>query len=245
MEQRYKIDGMTCGGCKVSVEKHIGGLAAVDSVLVDLVQRQAVIQSKTSIPLEALQKVLPEKYRIQVDPISEEAVFNNASSEISVNQKSKLQQLYPLLLIFLYLIVSSNLLHIDDWSPQAVMLDFMGLFYIVFSFFKILDLNGFPQSFRMYDPLAKRVPFYAWVYPFLEVGLGLQFLFRFQLKWALIITLIVLSVTTFGVFKSILDKKAIRCACLGTALKLPMTEATIIENILMIGMATGLLFGGF
>ena len=245
MEQRYKIDGMTCGGCKASVEKYIGSLAAVDSVRVDLGLGQAVIQSKASIPLEALQKVLPEKYRIQVDPISEEAVFNNASSEISVNQKSKLQQLYPLLLIFLYLIVSSNLLHINDWSPQAVMLDFMGLFYIVFSFFKILDLKGFPQSFRMYDPLAKRIPFYAWVYPFLEVGLGLQFLFRFQLKWALIITLIVLSVTTFGVLKTILDKKAIRCACLGTALKLPMTEATIIENILMIGMATALLFGGF
>ena len=41
------------------------------------------------------------------------------------------------------------------------MLDFMGLFFIVFSFFKMLDLKGFSQSFKMYDPLAKRIPVYG------------------------------------------------------------------------------------
>ena len=41
--------------------------------------------------------------------------------------------------------------------------------------------------------------------------------------------------------KTLLDKKSIRCACLGTALKLPMTEATFIENIIMIAMAISML----
>jgi hypothetical protein len=41
------------------------------------------------------------------------------------------------------------------------MLDFIGLFYIVFSFFKFLDLKGFSVSFRMYDPLAEALPVYA------------------------------------------------------------------------------------
>ena len=117
------------------------------------------------------------------------------------------------------------------------MLDFMGLFYIVFSFFKMLDLKGFPDSFRMYDPLAKRVPIYAKIYPFIETALGLMFLMRFEINIALIITLVILGVTTIGVTKTLLDKKAIRCACLGTALKLPMTEATFIENTIMIVMA--------
>ena len=44
-------------------------------------------------------------------------------------------------------------------------------------------------------------------------------------------------ITTIGVTKTLLDKKSIRCACLGTALKLPMTEATFIENAIMIIMA--------
>ena len=66
-------------------------------------------------------------------------------------------------------------------------------------------------------------------------------LLRFEIKIALIITLIVLGITTIGVTKTLLDKKSIRCACLGTALKLPMTEATFIENIIMISMAISML----
>jgi len=89
----------------------------------------------------------------------------------------------------------------------------------------------------MYDPLAKRIPIYGWIYPFIETSLGLMFLMRFEVNIALIITLVVLGITTIGVTKTLLDKKSIRCACLGTALKLPMTEATLIENAIMIVMA--------
>ena len=116
------------------------------------------------------------------------------------------------------------------------MLDFMGLFYIVFSFFKILDLKGFPESFKMYDPLAKAIPTYGKIYPFLELALGIMFLMRIQIPIALIVTIIILGITTVGVTKTLLDKKAIQCACLGTALKLPMTKATFIENTIMIVM---------
>jgi hypothetical protein len=122
------------------------------------------------------------------------------------------------------------------------MLDFMGLFYIVFSFFKFLDLKGFLESFKMYDPLAKALPVYGWVYPFIESILGLLFLMRFQIRIALVATIIILGITTVGVSKALLDKKSIRCACLGTALKLPMTEATFIENSIMLVMAISMFF---
>ena len=95
----------------------------------------------------------------------------------------------------------------NNWNPNEAMLDFMGLFYIVFSFFKMLDLKGFPESFKMYDPLAKRLPIYGKVYPFIETGLGLMLLMRFEVKIALIITLFVLGVTTVGVTKTLLDRK--------------------------------------
>ena len=122
------------------------------------------------------------------------------------------------------------------------MLDFMGLFYVVFSFFKFLDLKGFPQSFKMYDPLAKAIPAYGWVYPFIELALGLMFLMRFEVRLALIATIIVLGVTTIGVTRILIDKKTIQCACLGTVLKLPMTTATFIENSIMLVMAIIMLF---
>ena len=129
----------------------------------------------------------------------------------------------------------------NNWNPSEAMLDFMGLFFIVFSFFKMLDLKGFPKSFRMYDQLAKRFPLYGSIYPFIETSLGLMFLMRLEVRIALIITLVVLGITTIGVTKALLDKKSIRCACLGTVLKLPMTEATFIENMIMIVMAISML----
>ena len=148
----------------------------------------------------------------------------------------------PLFLILGYITVAAILLNYKPWDLGEAMFDFMGLFYIVFSFFKLLDLKGFPDSFRMYDPLAKVVPAYGWVYPFIETALGLMFLFRCQTEVALMTTIVVLGITTIGVTKTLLDKKSIQCACLGTALKLPMTQATFIENAIMLVMAFWMLF---
>jgi len=97
----------------------------------------------------------------------------------------------------------------------------------------------------MYDPLAKTIPNYGLVYPFIELALGVFFLMRFQIVAALLITLVILGVTTIGVTKSLLDKKAIKCACLGAVLNLPMTKATFIENTIMIVMAIFMLINLF
>ena len=237
MKQTYIIDGMTCGGCKASVEKHLLDLKEISEVEITLENKEVVITMGNPIEASELQKALPSKYKVSL-------IENNFVSKAlsnSENEKSKLQQLKPLILILFYITTASVLLNYQNWDRNEIMLDFMGLFYIVFSFFKLLDLKGFSESFKMYDPLASRVPIYGWIYPFIEVVLGLMFLMHFGIKTALVITLIVLGVTTIGVTKSLLDKKSIRCACLGTALKLPMTEATFIENAVMIVMAILLL----
>ncbi|UMB60169.1 cation transporter [Lutibacter sp. A80] len=245
MKHTYKIEGMTCNNCKASVEKYLSELDNITNVTVNLEQGEAELIMSKHIDTETLQNALPKKYNLSEK--KEENVF--ASSSISSNsleeEKSKLQQLKPLLLIIFYIASASVLLHYKNWSWSEFMLDFMGLFYIVFSFFKMLDLKGFPDSFRMYDPLAKRIPIYGWIYPFIETALGLMFLMRFEVNIALIITLVVLGITTIGVTKTLLDKKSIRCACLGTALKLPMTEATFIENAIMIVMAILMLLNKF
>lgn len=195
------------------------------------------ITMSSHVSTEKLQNALSDKYSIKEKQEKNVFASSNMGSMPMEENKSKLQQLKPLLLIIFYIASASILLHYKDWAWSAFMLDFMGLFYIVFSFFKMLDLKGFPESFSMYDPLAKRVPAYGWIYPFIETALGLMFLMRFEVEIALIITLVILGITTIGVTKTLLDKKSVRCACLGTALKLPMTEATFIENAIMIIMA--------
>jgi len=147
-----------------------------------------------------------------------------------------------LFLIFGYITGASVLLNSTSWELDSFMFDFMGLFYIVFSFFKFLDYKGFPDSFRMYDPLAKVLPAYGWAYPFIETALGLMFLLRFEIDVALVATIVILGITSIGVTRSLFSKKVIKCACLGTALNLPMTEATFIENTIMLVMAVWMLF---
>lgn len=232
MIHKYNVTGMTCNGCKASVEKSLSELQDVESVEVDLNNSTATITMQKHIEVDTLQNALSDKYTIS----EQEAKNVFKSTETIEEKKSELKQLFPLFLILGYIIIASALLNVKPWDIEGFMLDFMGLFYIVFSFFKLLDLKGFPQSFRMYDPLAKAVPAYGCVYPFIEVVLGLMFLMRFQIDIALIVTLVILGITTFGVTKALLDKKSIQCACLGTALKLPMTKATFIENVIMIVM---------
>ena len=245
MKYTYKIEGMTCNNCKASVEKYLSELDNITNVTVNLEQGEAELIMSKHIDTETLQKALPEKYSLSEKKEKNVFASTSVSSMTMEEEKSKLQQLKPLLIIIFYIATASILLHYRNWSWSEFMLDFMGLFYIVFSFFKMLDLKGFPDSFRMYDPLAKRIPIYGWIYPFIETALGLMFLMRFEVNIALIITLVVLGITTIGVTKTLLDKKSIRCACLGTALKLPMTEATFIENAIMIVMAILMLLNKF
>ncbi len=237
MKYIYKIEGMICGGCKVSVEKYLNEIEHVTNVSIHLEKGEAEVTMDKNIAIEVLQKALPKKYALSKKP--KENVFAPLSILLmpKVGEESKLKQLKPLLLILFYIASASILLHYKEWNSNEFMLDFMGLFYIVFSFFKMLDLKGFPVSFSMYDPIAKKVPFYGKIYPFIETALGLMLLIRFKIDIALMVTLVILGVTTIGVTKTLLDKKSIRCACLGTTLKLPMTEATFIENTIMIAMA--------
>lgn len=248
MKHTYKVTGMTCNNCVASVREKLSRVNGVKAVDVNLEKAEAEISMEKHISLKTFEAALPEKYTItEKETHSDQRISSDLShAQLRGNsnvqkEKSKLQQLKPLLLIFLYLFSAAFLLNVQDWDTSQAMLDFMGLFYIVFSFFKLLDLKGFPESIRMYDPLAKRFPAYGWVYPFIELGLGLLFLFRFQITLALVITVVVLGITTVGVTKTLLDKKSIRCACLGTALKLPMTEATFIENAIMLVMAITML----
>lgn len=232
MQHTYTVTGMTCNGCKASVEKELKALQQVTNATAHLEAKEVTITMSTHIPLDTLQEVLSNKYTISNK--EEVNVFSSAKKE---EEKTDVQQLFPLFLIFIFIIGASVLLNYNPWDSSAFMLDFMGLFYVVFSFFKFLDLKGFPESFKMYDPLAKLIPAYGWVYPFIELALGILFLMRIQIPLALFITVIILGITTVGVTKSLLDKKAIQCACLGTALKLPMTKATFIENSIMLVMA--------
>ena len=234
MKSEYSISGMTCNGCVATVAEKLKNVMNVEKADVSLESNSVIITSSDPLSIGTLREALPEKYTlsesIQIQPV-----------ESAIEIESDLKQLFPLFLIFFYITAATILINWNDLNVADFMYDFMGLFYIVFSFFKFLDYKNFPDSFAMYDPLAKIIPAYGWIYPFIETVLGLLFLLRMELQVALYTTVVVLGITTVGVTKTLLNKNEIQCACLGTALKLPMTKATFIENSIMLFMAIWML----
>lgn len=231
MNQHVQILGMTCQNCRKKVEKRLESFEGVFNVSVSLEKAEAQFEAQKPIPTALLSEHLGEKYTVA-----------NLGFTARKLTDTKLKQLRPLFLIFFYVIVGSIFLSYGK-DLTSYMTNFMGLFYIVFSFFKFLDYSTFPKSFQQYDPIAKRFVFYGWIYPFIETSLGLCFLLQWQMEVALWFTLLILGSTTFGVLIQLLKKNKIQCACLGTALNLPMTEATLIENIIMLFMAVGMILG--
>lgn len=225
---QYKISGMTCSSCVETVTKAIESIRNVKNVTVSLDPGLAVVESNEDVSIDVIHSVLPDKFSVK--PFKYYEDVNTADKE------SFLTKLFPLILILSYISLTSIIINFGR-SLDDLMMDFMGIFFIVFSFFKFLDYKSFPNSFAMYDPLAKALPLYGWIYPFIETILGLMFLFRFQLFTSIIITILLLSITTYGVVNVLKNKQTIQCACLGTAIKLPMTIATLIENGIMIIMA--------
>ena len=111
----------------------------------------------------------------------------------------------------------------------------------MFGFFKLLDLPGFVRTYRTYDLLAKAVPGWGWVYPFVELALGAAYLLGLMPVVTSLVTLVVMFIGAAGVGIALANKQRIRCACLGTVLNLPMTTVTLVEDLGMAAMAAVML----
>jgi hypothetical protein len=149
---------------------------------------------------------------------------------------------WPLGLLLLYLLAGTAIMQArTGWSAKHAMADFMGLFFVAFAFFKLLDVPGFASTYRGYDPIAQRVPAWGYVYPFVELGLGVAYLLMWQPLAVNLVTLIVMGVGAAGVLRTLLDGRRIRCACLGSVFNLPMSSISLAEDAVMAVMAAVML----
>ena len=225
-KQTIFISGMTCKGCEKSVKKSFENLTHDANVIPNYQTGEVEINANQHITTAEITAILPKKF---------------ALIDETPKQPSKLKQLSPLILIFGFIVLTILLVHRESLETNPMMHDFMAMFFMVFSFFKLLDLSGFQSMFKTYDSLAAAWPIYGWIYPFIELALGILYLIDFVPPYILVTTIIVLGITTVGVIRVLLKKQNIQCACLGSVLKLPMTEATFIENAIMLVMAARLL----
>jgi copper chaperone CopZ len=235
MTHTYQISGMTCGSCEAKVKSALFTLPDVTNV--EVTRTTATITMDKHISLNDLQNAISAKGNYTIS-----ATQHN---EIAEQTKSWFATYKPLLLIFFYITLVSVLVSINiqqsTFNIHNFMNVFMAGFFLTFSFFKLLDVKGFAESYSMYDIVAKRIKVYGFIYPFIELALGIAFLTGFNPFVTNITTLVVMTISIIGVLQSVLNKQKIQCACLGAVFNLPMSTVTIIEDALMIAMSAGML----
>ena len=236
MTHTYQLTGMTCGGCENKVKSNLLVLPDVTSVEVSKDTNSATISMDKHIGLDTLQQALggtDSKYQISAAH----------HSETLEEAKSWAETYKPILLIFGYVTAISLVV---SWQSSGInfmvfMRIFMAGFFLTFSFFKMLNLKAFAESYVMYDIVAKKFGAWGYIYAFIELGLGLSFALNLSpvaVNW---VTLIVMTVSILGVLESVLNKKKIQCACLGAVFNLPMSTVTIVEDAIMIAMSAAML----
>ena len=237
MTHTYKVSGMTCTGCQAKVQSLLTKVKSVSNVEIDLAKGEATIQMDKHIATSALQDALKDypKYKLSEIAVQHSPVFSEESEEA----KTWLATYKPILLIFAFItgITLLNEWVTGDFLWMRWMSNFMAGFFLVFSFFKLLNLKGFAESYSMYDVIAKKWSGWGYVYAFVELALGIAFLTGFNPILTNCITFVVMSVSIIGVLQSVFNKRKIKCACLGDVFNLPMSTITIIEDALMIGMS--------
>ncbi len=227
------MTGMTCTSCVARVEGALTAVSGVEHVHVDLKQGTAMVSGDGGLTRATLvQAVIGSGYGVSSEAVAEAETSKDARASATNSAAS-----FAPLLVAVALIGAGSL---ASGGADGFMARFMGGFFLVFGGLKLLDLRGFVSAYAMYDLLAARVNAYGWVYPFLEVGLGLAYLGMPGEASLHLATLGLMAFSSVGVILALTRGEKLKCACMGTAFNLPMTTVTVVEDLGMAAMAAAM-----
>ena len=227
--KQYTIAGISCMSCVSKIEKSLYGNSAIKKISIDKETGTTTLEGES----------LPH-YDIISSLVSAAGEYSLSATSASQSASKESNRSYkPLLIIVLYLLGTTLLLEFSNgmFQMKTWMAHFMAGFFLVFSFFKMLDIAAFAKAYQSYDIIAAKAKWYGYVFPFIELGLGIAYLLYSDNELTHLITAIVMFVSLIGVIKSVVQKTEIQCACLGTVFNLPMSYVTIIEDGIMLVMA--------
>lgn len=119
---------------------------------------------------------------------------------------------------------------------------FISIAMVLLGLQKLKDIEQFATMFLNYDLLAQRWVRYGYVYPFVETGAGLAMMAGVLTLVAAPLALVAAGIGAVSVFKAVyIDRREIKCACVGGDSKVPLGFISLTENLMMIGMAVWML----
>ena len=115
---------------------------------------------------------------------------------------------------------------------------FIAFSMVVLALLKLQNVETFATMFLNYDLLAKRWVPYGYVYPFAE-GLAGVLMISGALRWISVpVALFIGTIGAVSVFKAVyIDRRELKCACVGGSSNVPLGFISLTENLMMIGMA--------
>jgi glutaredoxin len=115
---------------------------------------------------------------------------------------------------------------------------FIAISMAILALLKLQDVERFATMFLNYDLLARKWVPYGRIYPFAE-GLAGVLMAGHLLPWLSIpIALFIGSIGTVSVFKAVyIDKRELKCACVGGNSNVPLGFVSLTENVMMVAMA--------
>ena len=236
--QTFSISGISCGSCVAKIESAFQGIGMFQSIEVLRNPDRIKVKSENGITGADLNQVFENK-----DLAKYRATDFSQQTSLVEDEDSLFKKLFPLALVISYLLlgVFAVAWATSIFSLSTMMFHYMAGFFLVFSFFKFLNIEGFADAFQTYDPLAKAWRPYGYFYAVFELGAGIGYLVQPTSLLLNLVVLILLSISSWGVIKAVRSKNQIQCACLGTVFNLPMTKVTLTENSVMIAMAVVML----
>ncbi|WP_368346450.1 MauE/DoxX family redox-associated membrane protein [Pelagovum sp. HNIBRBA483] len=115
---------------------------------------------------------------------------------------------------------------------------FISISMVLLGLQKLKDLESFATMFINYDLLAQRWVRYGYNYPFAETGAGLLMMAGVLTWVSAPVALVVAGIGAVSVFKAVyIDKRELKCACVGGNTNVPLGFVSLTENLMMIGMA--------
>lgn len=144
--------------------------------------------------------------------------------------------------IYLFTVAAATALMLSIGFLGAIKWQTLGWFIsismILLGMQKLRDIESFTTMFLNYDLLARRWVPYAYVYPWVETGAGILMTGMLLTWFAAPAALFIATVGAISVFKAAyIDKRKLKCACLGGNSNVPLGFVSLTENLMMMGMA--------
>jgi glutaredoxin len=120
---------------------------------------------------------------------------------------------------------------------------FIAVSMCLLAMLKLQDVETFATMFLNYDLLARRFVPYSYVYPYAELGAGVLMLAGALNFISVPVALFIGTIGAVSVFKAVyIDKRELKCACVGGSSKVPLGFVSLTENVMMVGMAIWMVF---